>query len=569
LHRPAFLRLNRRGNAAWRKGVNCRPLAFLRAMTDASRLSADRGHLWLGALVFLLTLLAAVWFVRFVVDTGDRQEHERILSLARTTAATLESARIAALEGSMADVGKADFDAVRDELRRARDVNPDFRFVYLMRPSPDAAEQMMFLADAESPESPDYSAPGDPYDGPSDELWFAWREGLAVVEPAYVDDWGHWVTSVAPVRDAGGTVIAVLGMDMRADAWNATLARYRAFAIAISALVLLLEAVFLLGLHRQKAGARRLADLNARLAQQLQALEQAQAGLRLAGVVVQHTGEAIVVLDQDLKVVSANPGFARITGHAQETVTGHMLPLFGHNDEDTLAQIRSRLQQSVHWAGILWATRADGERFPMEASIDTVRDAAGEPPQYVMVFRDVTVQKRLEDRLRELSTTDALTLLANRRGLDEALEREWHRAMRNGHPVSLLMVDIDYFKPFNDLYGHLAGDRCLQQVASALADAASREGATVARYGGEEFAVILPRSDAAAARTLAEVLRQRVEALDIPHRGNPDAGRVTISIGISTRIAPPSSDFEDLMHSADQALYQAKQGGRNIVTAEV
>lgn len=537
-------------------------------MTALPARPASRSLIWLASAILLPTLLAMVWFVGFVTATGDRLEHDRILSLARTTAATLDSDRIAALRGDVSDIDTPGFDAVRDELRRARDVNPDFRFVYLMRPSLRVPDQMMFLADAESPESPDYSVPGDAYDGPSEELWSVWRTGTAQVQPAYVDDWGNWVTAVAPVRDARGTVLAIVGMDMRADAWQATLARYRTFALAIGTLVLLLEVLFLLGLRQQRAHARRLGALNTRLARQLDELNQAQARLRLADVVVQHTGEAIVVLDAQLHVISANPGFSRITGFATEAVLGKMLPLFDADDSDALQQILTRMELTSHWDGTLWASRASGERFPMEASVDAVADDEGNTRTLVMVFRDVTVQKRLEDRLRELSTTDALTLVANRRAFDETLEREWHRAMRSGEPVSLLMVDIDCFKPYNDIYGHPAGDRCLQQVAAALTSAVTRADALVARYGGEEFAVILPRSDAAEAAALAESLRQCIEALDIPHRGNPEAGRITISIGLSTRMPPQTADVDALMQGADQALYRAKRRGRNSVVVE-
>jgi diguanylate cyclase (GGDEF)-like protein len=184
-----------------------------------------------------------------------------------------------------------------------------------------------------------------------------------------------------------------------------------------------------------------------------------------------------------------------------------------------------------------------------------------------MVFRDVTVQKQLEERLRELSATDALTLVANRRTFDETLEREWHRAMRSNSPVSLVMADIDFFKPYNDIYGHVAGDRCLQQVASAIAAGVQREGALVARYGGEEFAVILPGTDETAAREVAERVRRHVEALAIAHTGNPDTGRITISMGTSTRTPPQTADFISLMQSADMALYRAKEGGRNTVAS--
>lgn len=515
-------------------------------------------------MIVAATLFGSVFFVRFVAATGDRLESERILSLARTAAATLESERIAALQATAADIGTADFDGVRHELRRVRDANPDFRFVYLMRADPADATRFIFLADAETPESSDYSAPGDVYDGPSEAIAQAWRTGMPLVEEPSRDRWGYWVTSIAPVRDGGGRVVAILGMDIRADAWLATQARYRAFALTICALVLLLEALFTLGSVLQARAAGHLARLNQTLERQVDELERAQAELRLADTVVRHTGEAILVLDAELTVVGANPGFVRMTGYAAAAVIGQTLPIFG-DDTEVLQQIRSRMQVGSHWDGMLWAQRADGDRFPIEASMDLVRDAAGQVQHHVMVFRDFTVQKQLEDRLRELSATDGLTLLANRRSFDEALEREWHRATRHGEPVSLIMLDIDFFKPYNDLYGHVAGDHCLQQVASAIAAGVRRAGALVARYGGEEFAVILPRTEADDARELAESLRRRVEALAIAHAGNPVSGRITVSLGISTRTPPQTVDFRDLMQSADEALYKAKEGGRNGV----
>jgi diguanylate cyclase (GGDEF)-like protein/PAS domain S-box-containing protein len=520
----------------------------------------------MGLAIFLAALAASWYFVDFVARTGDRLEHERVVSLARTAAATLESDHIAHLQGSAADVGTPGFDAIRDELRRVRDVNSDFRFVYLMRPLAPGSRQLIFLADAESPESPDYSAPGDVYDGPSETLWKAFHEGTPQVEPPNRDRWGYWVTSMAPVRDGTGKVVAVLGMDIRADDWLAAQARYRGFALTICGLVLALIVLFTFGLHLQERASERLAVLNAQLAGKVDELERAQDSLRLADVVVRHTGEGVLVLDPEMRVLSANPGFVRITGHAADSALGKTPPLFDA-DSDALQQIRTRLQAGTHWDGTLWAHRADGDRFPLEASVDRVHDSEGRVQHYVMVFRDVTVQKQLEDRLRELSATDGLTLLANRRSFDEALERSWHHATRHGEPVSLLMVDIDHFKPYNDLYGHGAGDRCLQQVASAIAAGVRSEGALVARYGGEEFAVILPRIDADAAREIAEALRRRVEALGIAHAGNPEGSRVTVSVGISTRTPPQTADFEDLMNSADQALYRAKESGRNGVVA--
>jgi diguanylate cyclase (GGDEF)-like protein/PAS domain S-box-containing protein len=529
----------------------------------------DRRPLWLAAAILVLTALASVWFTGFVTRLGDRQEHDRLLTLSRTVAATLESSRIASLRGNAGDIGTADFDMVRNELRRVREVNPDFRFVYLMRPDTGSAATMLFLADGEATDSPDYSAPGDAYDGPSDELFQVWRSGTALVQPPHQDDWGSWVTAVAPVSDAEGTVLAILGMDMRADAWAATLARYRAFALAICALLLLLEGIFLYGLARQRRDAQRLERLNGRLARQVDALERAQADLTLADAVFRHTGEAIAVLDPRLRVIRVNPGFEKITGHLGQAITGQTLPLLGEDLPEIAPQILARLREASHWSGTLWAERAGGERFPVEASVDAVRDGEQRLLQLVLVFRDVTTQKRLEDRLRELSQTDALTLLANRRRFDEVLEDAWRRAMRSGAPVSLLMIDVDFFKSYNDLYGHPEGDRCLQQVAAALADAVATAApeALVARYGGEEFAVILPGAGPEEATVLGEAVRARIEALAISHRGHPHGGRVTISVGTSTRMAPQTADLDELTASADAALYRAKQHGRNSVVA--
>lgn len=531
------------------------------AMTAPAAPRSDSFSPWLMLAIALATLVASWYFVGFVSETGNRLERDRILSLARTAAATLDWSRIAQLQGNEADLGTVELQLVRDELRRARDVSADFRFVYLMRPQAEG-QPFVFLADAESPESADYSAPGDVYDGPDEVLRAVYRSGMPDVEGPSTDRWGSWVTAIAPVRDGQGHTVAVLGMDVRADAWLQNQARYRAFAMTICALVLLLEGLFALGLRLQKRAADRLQQANTQLAERLDQLQQAQAGLRLADVVVRHTGEAIVVMDGALKVISANPGFVQITGYASEDVIGRVLPIFADLD-DALQQLRSRAQAQTHWTGTLWAHRSNGDRFPMEVSLDVVRNASGAVEHHVMVFRDVTLQKQLEDRLRELSATDSLTLLANRRSLDEALEREWHRAMRTGEPLSLIMLDVDHFKAYNDLYGHGAGDRCLQQVAAAIAAGVRQTGALVARYGGEEFAVVLPATRADDALALAEQLRRRVEALAIAHGGNPGTGRVTVSIGVSTRTPPQSADFEELMQSADRALYKAKECGRN------
>lgn len=189
------------------------------------------------------------------------------------------------------------------------------------------------------------------------------------------------------------------------------------------------------------------------------------------------------------------------------------------------------------------------------------------------------VLKQRTDELRRLATIDGLTGIANRRAFDAALDHEWQRACRSKSPISLLMIDIDHFKKYNDFYGHQAGDDCLRAVAAALAATPRLPGELVARYGGEEFAVILPACDPETASRLAEQLRQAVADLHIPHAASETAPELTISVGVaSLALDCRSSPLRDqgwigpcptvdtcqngatiLVKAADERLYEAKR----------
>jgi diguanylate cyclase (GGDEF)-like protein len=165
--------------------------------------------------------------------------------------------------------------------------------------------------------------------------------------------------------------------------------------------------------------------------------------------------------------------------------------------------------------------------------------------------------------LQRLSLHDSLTGLANRRLLDQVLDREWRCAFETGKPLSLLLIDIDHFKSYNDLYGHLSGDASLRAVADILGTRWDAQD-LVGRYGGEEFLVLLPGLHYEAALEQAELLRANVEALRIPHHGS-DEGWLTVSVGAATRIPDGGSPVESLIAVADSALYRAKIAGRNLV----
>ena len=169
------------------------------------------------------------------------------------------------------------------------------------------------------------------------------------------------------------------------------------------------------------------------------------------------------------------------------------------------------------------------------------------------------------EKLRRLSQTDPLTGLANRRRLADALDETWQNAGSTGSPVSAIMVDIDYFKQYNDRFGHLEGDDCLQKLARVLTVGA-RKADIVARYGGEEFAIILSDTDLATAGDVAERLRQAVAGLEEPHPASP-IGYLTVSVGIASAVPDGETGRRSLLQRADEGLYRAKHSGRNRVAA--
>jgi diguanylate cyclase (GGDEF)-like protein/PAS domain S-box-containing protein len=216
--------------------------------------------------------------------------------------------------------------------------------------------------------------------------------------------------------------------------------------------------------------------------------------------------------------------------------------------------------------------KKDGSVVWMESNARLVRDSeTGDPKEFVCSMRDVTERRILEEKLSALALTDGLTGLANRRAFDEALEREWKRTLREGSQISLLLLDVDHFKEFNDQYGHQVGDDCLRAIAAAITGAV-RASDIVARYGGEEIVVILPSANMTGAVEAAEKVRSAVETLQLSNEGNPEGrGWVTASIGVATAIARCGGTMrmpESLLLAADNALYKAKHEGRNrIATA--
>ena len=264
----------------------------------------------------------------------------------------------------------------------------------------------------------------------------------------------------------------------------------------------------------------------------------------------------------------------------EQVLAAHEQAMAGHTALRTQYRIRRANDKQVRWVQV-W-----GE-FEAQTDPDHVARMTG-------TVQDITERKHAEQQLAHYRAAleaqvrlDPLTHVANRLALDEAVTREWHRALRSGAPLSLLMIDVDHFKAYNDHYGHVAGDHCLQQVAQALSNAVGREGELVARYGGEEFAVLLPDTDVPKAMALAHRMGDAVRSLGIEHLAAEGRAHVTVSIGVAcihpALLLPPAARADSaqnaaalpgatevaqaLFEQADTALYNAKKAGRDRVMA--
>jgi diguanylate cyclase (GGDEF)-like protein len=187
------------------------------------------------------------------------------------------------------------------------------------------------------------------------------------------------------------------------------------------------------------------------------------------------------------------------------------------------------------------------------------------PPILRARIRNHLELKRNRDALERLARVDGLTGVANRRTFDDLLLREWRRQARTGQPLSVIMIDVDHFKQYNDTYGHGAGDGCLKKVTQAAQDALQRPADIIARYGGEEFVALLPDTALEGALSVAEGIRAAIIALQIAHTGSKAAPHVTVSLGVACMVPQPDKEPAVLLEAADARLYAAKSGGRNCV----
>jgi diguanylate cyclase (GGDEF)-like protein/PAS domain S-box-containing protein len=278
-------------------------------------------------------------------------------------------------------------------------------------------------------------------------------------------------------------------------------------------------------------------------------------------------------------LVYVNPAFERLTGYRAREVLGNNCRFLhrGETDQLGLALIRAAVEEGQSCVVTLRNYRKDGSPFWNELSIAPVLGAGGKITHFLGKLIDVSERvvadqkllakhKHLLARKRELETLalrDSLTGLYNRRAFDEQFGREWNRARREQAPLSLLMIDIDHFKQFNDSHGHQAGDHCIQVVANTVQHCFARGSDLVARYGGDEFVVLASAVDRKQALQRAEQLRDRIRELALEIDGTA-ASPVSLSIGVATAVPPHRGTPDDLLAAADRALYQAKRRRQDV-----
>ena len=288
-------------------------------------------------------------------------------------------------------------------------------------------------------------------------------------------------------------------------------------------------------------------------------------------LLAENSRDVILLCDLDCTAQYVSPSIYGLLGVTREEMIGHShLSFVLPEDMPTIDAIRTRRAAGdQNGVAAFRMLRKDGTAVWVEGSGKTFKNPATGKLEFLIVIRDISERKALESKLSALAMTDGLTGLGNRRAFDQALENEWRLAKRAGTELSLLLLDLDRFKAFNDQYGHQVGDDCLRAVANTIQNAVKRTGDLAARYGGEELAVILPNTNSIGAVHVGCLIRAAVEALSITHGENREGnGLVTVSIGVATALSRVGGSVHmpaGLLQAADMALYKAKQRGRNRV----
>jgi two-component system, cell cycle response regulator len=280
-------------------------------------------------------------------------------------------------------------------------------------------------------------------------------------------------------------------------------------------------------------------------------------------MIVNSMDQGLLIVERCGRVQYANPACDRYLGYAPEELVGRSLKELLDCKEPGCCEGLDAMAYGTREVKI---RHRDGGMRAMDLTMTPMHAADG---LFVALLHDITHHKQSEDALQRAAMLDPLTQIANRRHFDAFLDKEWQRAIRNAQPLSLVVLDVDHFKLYNDTLGHAAGDVCLQKVAATLRDHAARPTDLAARYGGEEFVLLFAETPADNAARIAEMIRAAVEALHMPNPRSTTSTWLTVSVGVATIVPTQLDEIENLFVCADRAMYAAKAGGRNRVEATI
>ncbi len=283
----------------------------------------------------------------------------------------------------------------------------------------------------------------------------------------------------------------------------------------------------------------------------------------LSQKIFEFSNDGIFVLSLDENsIIEVNPAATKMLGFSREELLAMSISDIHPREMNLLQEFANRvLVKGAGWTNELTCQTKSKKLLFVEISASII---TMENQKYLIsMVRDISGRKQMEAQLRMFSFTDGLTGVANRRKLDEYIDIEWRRAMRNQLPISIIMIDIDYFKLYNDTYGHLQGDSCLKTVANVIQKSLIRPGDFCARYGGEEFFVLLPDTDEKGALHIAHRIDKNLAKEKIEHCMSDISASVTISMGLASIVPNSKVTSSQLILEADQVLYKAKKEGRN------
>ena len=272
-------------------------------------------------------------------------------------------------------------------------------------------------------------------------------------------------------------------------------------------------------------------------------------------------GIFILLLDEN-RIIDVNPSATKMLGYSRDELLTMRISDIHPKEMDLLEEFANQvLAKGAGWSNELTCKTKNGELLFVEVSASMI--TIDDQKYLISMVRNISCRKQIEAQLRMFSFTDGLTGLANRRKLDEYMEIEWRKAMRNELPISIIMIDIDYFKLFNDTYGHLEGDSCLKAVANVIQNSLVRPGDLCARYGGEEFIVLLPNTDKDGALHITNKIEKTLASERIENINSDINSFVTVSMGVACIVPNSKVTSSQLIFKADRALYKAKGEGRN------